>query len=131
MQGLATKNLLRALNASAEEQPLAPESEAPPWRMPHDIEPSRVERWWNRAWRIGMWIVMLGSAAIIGLNSRAPNAPYAVDAYLTRACVIDEKENCLVCTFTDSAGRERHKNAHCPALVTGGMLAWPLGAKAQ
>lgn len=136
MQGLATKNLLHALNAATEMDMLAPEVEAPRTDSfglaAQEIERrrARLERHWQRVWRIGMWIVMLLAGAVIALNTRAPGAQdpqiLARAGDLSVICKIDHAEQCLACSYVDGTGRVLHKNDHCPAVQRNGLLAMPL-----
>ena len=127
MNGLATKNLLKQIH-------LAPEVEAPRSdsfgleAMERERRAAKLERAYSVAFKVGIWLILLSAAFLAGNHSRAPEKPlFVASESLARTCVIDHRENCLICTFTDSEGRERHRNAHCPALAPSGLMAWPLG----
>lgn len=92
-----------------------------------DKRREKLEKASRVTFKVGMWIVLILAGVVIGVNSKAPAKPMFISsAAVVRTCQIDHRENCLVCSFTDSEGRERHKNTHCPALAPSGLMAFPL-----
>ena len=95
-----------------------------------DKRREKLEKAYRVSFKVGMWIVLILAGVVIGVNSKAPAKPmFIASADPVRTCQIDHRENCLVCSFTDSEGRVKHRNAHCPALAPSGLMAFPLARK--
>ena len=125
MKTYSYQNMLDALAPEGESPPLADRDKYYP--AGYKAKQERLERAYSIAFKIGIWLILLSLAFLAGNHSRTPDKPqFVASGNLVRTCAIDHRENCLVCTFTDSEGRERHRNAHCPALAPSGLMAWPL-----
>lgn len=115
---------------------LAPEVEAPRddtfglAAAERERREERLDLFYRRAYRVIMIGSLVIAAAWVGYHWRTPEKPYAVaSGQLLMTCELDHSEKCSVCTFTDSRGRVRHKNTHCPALEASGLMGWPVGEK--
>lgn len=95
-----------------------------------DQRREKLEKAYHRGFVVTLSLVSLMAAAMIGYHSKAPAKPMFISSADTvRTCAIDTQIDCVICTFTDSEGRVKHRNAHCPALAPSGMMAWPLARK--
>lgn len=140
MQGLATRTMLQHINRTPqpEDDLLAPEVEGPPGEPPADTHADALERSW--LYRSIMWaalVAVLATSTIVQDHKRDSEAAaglpalgtYALAGGGTRVCALDIPERCLTCRYTNAAGRETHRNTHCPALTTDGLMSMPVAVR--
>lgn len=92
-----------------------------------DQRREKLERAYHRGFVVTLAMVSVAAIFMIGYHSKVPAKPmFIASGGTVRTCAIDTQIDCVICTFTNSEGRVKHRNAHCPALAPSGLMAFPL-----